>query len=78
MVQISLNVYTQLMYLTDAFLITELNITLMCPTVDPDSPNMLTYIRIDNNKLRGPVDYYAYVCFPRMRMIHYGEQQTAS
>ncbi|KAK3536517.1 hypothetical protein QTP86_013841 [Hemibagrus guttatus] len=56
----------------------ELNITLMCPKVDPDSPNMLTYIRIDHNKLRGPVDYYTYVCFPRMRMIYYGEQQTAS
>ncbi|XP_072522225.1 osteomodulin [Salminus brasiliensis] len=53
----------------------ELNVSLMCPSVDQDSPNMLTYIRIDNNKLRGPVDYHAYACFPRMRMIFYGEQQ---
>ncbi|KAI5093439.1 osteomodulin, partial [Silurus meridionalis] len=54
----------------------ELNITLMCPLLDPDSPNMLTYIRLDHNKLKGPVDYYAYVCFPRIRMIYYGEQET--
>ncbi|XP_053509120.1 osteomodulin [Ictalurus furcatus] len=55
----------------------ELNITLMCPLLDPDSPNMLTYIRLDHNKLKGPMDYYTYTCFPRMRMIYYGEQQTA-
>ncbi|XP_066526795.1 osteomodulin [Hoplias malabaricus] len=53
----------------------ELNVSLMCPSMDQDRPNMLTYIRIDNNKLRGPVDYHAYTCFPRMRMIFYGEQQ---
>ncbi|KAL6464824.1 hypothetical protein MHYP_G00271410 [Metynnis hypsauchen] len=56
----------------------ELNVSLMCPSVNGDHPNMLTYIRIDNNKLRGSVDYHAYTCFPRMRMIFYGEQQKAN
>uniref|UniRef100_A0A673IIM0 Osteomodulin n=1 Tax=Sinocyclocheilus rhinocerous TaxID=307959 RepID=A0A673IIM0_9TELE len=37
-----------------------LNISLMCPSLDLGNPNMLSYIRLDNNKLRGPVDYYAY------------------
>uniref|UniRef100_A0A8C1ZNW4 Osteomodulin n=1 Tax=Cyprinus carpio TaxID=7962 RepID=A0A8C1ZNW4_CYPCA len=42
----------------------DLNISLMCPSLDLGNPNMLTYIRLDNNKLRGPVDYYAYrYCF---------------
>ncbi|KAM9443538.1 osteomodulin [Clarias gariepinus] len=54
----------------------ELNVTLMCPTLDPDSPNMLTYIRLDHNKLRGPMDYYAFTCFPKISTIFYGEQQT--
>ncbi|KAI4885947.1 hypothetical protein NFI96_027871 [Prochilodus magdalenae] len=53
----------------------ELNVSLMCPSTDQDSPNMLTYIRIDNNKLRGPLDFHAFTCFPRMTMIFYGEQQ---
>lgn len=45
----------------------------MCPSLDLGNPNMLTYIRLDNNKLRGPVDYYAYRCFPRL--IFYGNQR---
>uniref|UniRef100_A0A3B1IUR2 Osteomodulin n=1 Tax=Astyanax mexicanus TaxID=7994 RepID=A0A3B1IUR2_ASTMX len=53
----------------------ELKVSLMCPSVDQDNPNKLTYLRIDNNKLRGPVDFHAYTCFPRMRMIFYGEQK---
>lgn len=67
----------QYLFPLTSFLITELNITLMCPLLDPDSPNMLTYIRLDHNKLKGPMDYHTYTCFPRMRMIYYGEQQTA-
>uniref|UniRef100_A0A8C2C4N3 Osteomodulin n=1 Tax=Cyprinus carpio TaxID=7962 RepID=A0A8C2C4N3_CYPCA len=53
----------------------DLNISLMCPSLDLGNPNMLTYIRLDNNKLRGPVDYYAYRCFPRLIMIFYGNQR---
>ncbi|XP_016362860.1 osteomodulin [Sinocyclocheilus anshuiensis] len=54
---------------------TDLNLSLMCPSLDLGNPNMLTYIRLDNNKLRGPVDYYAYRCFPRLIMIFYGNQR---
>lgn len=53
----------------------DLNISLMCPSLDLGNPNMLTYIRLDNNKLTGPVDYYAYRCFPRLVMIFYGSQR---
>lgn len=56
-------------------LFADLNISLMCPLLDLGNPNMLTYIRLDNNKLRGPVDYYAYRCFPRLIMIFYGNQR---
>lgn len=48
----------------------------MCPSLDLFNPNMLTFIRLDNNKLRGPLDYYAaYRCFPRLMMIFYGNQR---
>jgi len=50
-------------------LFADLNISLMCPSLDLGNPNMLTFIRLDNNKLREPVDYYAYRCFPRLMMI---------
>lgn len=53
----------------------DLNISLMCPSLDLGHPNMLTYIRLDHNKLSGPVDYYAYRCFPRLIMIFYGHQR---
>ncbi|XP_059399532.1 osteomodulin-like [Carassius carassius] len=53
----------------------DLNISVMCPSLDLANPNMLTYIRLDNNKLTGPVDYYAYRCFPRLVMIFYGIQR---
>ncbi|XP_036388267.1 osteomodulin [Megalops cyprinoides] len=53
----------------------DLNVTLMCPSLDQSKPNLLTYIRIDNNRLSGPIDYFAYRCFPRIRIIFYGEQK---
>ncbi|XP_073700981.1 osteomodulin [Garra rufa] len=53
----------------------DLNVSLMCPSLDLSNPNMLTYMRLDNNKLRGQVDYYAYRCFPRLITIFYGVQR---
>lgn len=47
----------------------------MCPSLDLGNPNMLTFMRLDNNKLRGPLDYYTYRCFPRLMMIFYGNQR---
>ncbi|KAG9337054.1 hypothetical protein JZ751_029822 [Albula glossodonta] len=55
----------------------DLNVSLMCPSVDITKPNLLTYIRIDNNRLKGPLDFYAYTCFPRIRVVFYGEQKKA-
>uniref|UniRef100_H3BHW5 Osteomodulin n=2 Tax=Latimeria chalumnae TaxID=7897 RepID=H3BHW5_LATCH len=52
-----------------------MNITLMCPTINPINPNQLTYLRIDQNKLKGPLSTYAYLCFPRIQSIYYGEQK---
>ncbi|XP_019392601.1 PREDICTED: osteomodulin [Crocodylus porosus] len=51
------------------------NITLMCPFIDPVNTNQLTYIRMDQNKLRSPISTYAFFCFPHIRIIYYGEQK---
>ncbi|XP_069793349.1 osteomodulin [Narcine bancroftii] len=55
---------------------TTLNVTLMCPTTDIMSPNHLTYIRLEKNKLKSPVNTYIYACFPRLRNFVFGEQDT--
>ncbi|XP_066553955.1 osteomodulin [Amia ocellicauda] len=54
----------------------DLNVSLLCPTIQPTSPNLLTYIRIDHNKLRVPINTYIYLCFPRIQNIFYGEQRV--
>ncbi|XP_006261181.1 osteomodulin [Alligator mississippiensis] len=51
------------------------NITLMCPFIDPVNTNQLTYIRMDQNKLTAPISTYAFFCFPHIRIIYYGEQK---
>ncbi|XP_051874863.1 osteomodulin isoform X2 [Pristis pectinata] len=56
---------------------TTLNVTLMCPATDITNPNHLTYIRLEKNKLRGPLNTYIYACFPRLRNFVFGEQDTA-
>ncbi|XP_038668530.1 osteomodulin [Scyliorhinus canicula] len=55
---------------------TTLNFTLMCPTTDYTNPNHLTYLRLEKNKLRGPLNIYTYVyvCFPHLRNFGFGEQ----
>ncbi|MEE6502811.1 hypothetical protein FKM82_004640 [Ascaphus truei] len=52
-----------------------LNITLMCPTIDPMNTNRLTYLRVDQNKLKAPISTYAFLCFPHIHSIYYGEQK---
>ncbi|XP_028680115.1 osteomodulin [Erpetoichthys calabaricus] len=54
----------------------DLNISLMCPSVDHTRPNLLTYIRIDQNKLSKPLNNFIYSCFPRIQYIYYGEQRV--
>ncbi|XP_062441573.1 osteomodulin [Rhea pennata] len=51
-----------------------INVTLMCPSIDPMNTNQLTYIRVDQNKLTVPISTYAFLCFPHIRTIYYGEQ----
>ncbi|KAK9406252.1 osteomodulin [Crotalus adamanteus] len=41
-----------------------MNVTLMCPTIDPLNLKHLTYIRVDQNKLTAPISTYAFFCFP--------------
>ncbi|XP_053577161.1 osteomodulin [Bombina bombina] len=52
-----------------------LNITVMCPVMDPIYPNRLTYLRVEQNKLKAPISTYAFLCFPHMQSIYYGEQK---
>ncbi|KAM4720877.1 osteomodulin [Rhinophrynus dorsalis] len=52
-----------------------LNITLMCPVIDPMNRNRLTYLRVDQNKLKTPISTYAFLCFPHIQSIYYGEQK---
>ncbi|XP_028853210.1 osteomodulin [Denticeps clupeoides] len=52
----------------------DVNVSLMCPSLDQNDANKLTYIRLDNNMLKGHVDYYVYRCFPQIQIIFYGEQ----
>uniref|UniRef100_A0A8C3PZ03 Osteomodulin n=1 Tax=Chrysolophus pictus TaxID=9089 RepID=A0A8C3PZ03_CHRPC len=53
-----------------------INVTLMCPSIDPMNINQLTYIRVDQNKLTAPISTYAFFCFPHIRTIYYGEQNN--
>ncbi|XP_072137091.1 osteomodulin [Mobula birostris] len=55
---------------------TTLNVTLMCPTTNITNPNHLTYIRLEKNKLQRPLSTYIYACFPRLRNLFFGEQDT--
>nr|XP_056707064.1 osteomodulin [Euleptes europaea] len=55
-----------------------INITLMCPSIDPLNFKHLTYIRVDQNKLTAPISTYAFFCFPHIRSIYYGEQKISS
>ncbi|KAG8436249.1 hypothetical protein GDO86_007374 [Hymenochirus boettgeri] len=55
-----------------------LNITKMCPVIDHLNPNRLTYLRLDQNKLKAPISMYAYLCFPHMQRIYYGEQKRVN
>lgn len=48
----------------------------MCPSIDPMNINQLTYIRVDQNKLTAPISTYAFFCFPLVRTIYYGEQNS--
>ncbi|XP_035245243.1 osteomodulin [Anguilla anguilla] len=65
----------QHLYLNDNEFL-NLNVSLMCSSLDQDNPNLLTYIRIDNNRLKRAIDYYIYACFPRIQTIFYGEQKA--
>ncbi|KAM4022898.1 osteomodulin [Anomaloglossus baeobatrachus] len=50
-----------------------INITLMCPVMDQSQ--RLTYLRVDQNRLKGPVSTLAFLCFPHIHSIYYGEQK---
>ncbi|KAE8611713.1 hypothetical protein XENTR_v10012570 [Xenopus tropicalis] len=54
-----------------------LNMTIMCPKIDHFNTNHLTYLRVDQNKLQAPISTLAYLCFPNMQRIYYGEQKYA-
>ncbi|XP_067855209.1 osteomodulin [Heptranchias perlo] len=56
---------------------TTFNVTLMCPTIDVNNPNHLTYIRLEKNKLKGLFSTHMYACFPRLRTLVFGEQDAA-
>ncbi|NXY45303.1 OMD protein, partial [Ceuthmochares aereus] len=53
-----------------------INVTVMCPSIDPMNINQLTYIRVDRNKLTTPISTYVLFCFPHIRTIYYGEQHV--
>lgn len=50
----------------------------MCPSVDPLHYNHLTYIRVDQNKLKEPISSYILLYFPHIRSIYYGEQRSTN
>ncbi|XP_044157687.1 osteomodulin [Bufo gargarizans] len=50
-----------------------INITLMCPVMD--QTHRLTYLRLDQNRLKGPISTFAFLCFPHIQSIYYGEQK---
>lgn len=54
----------------------DMNVTVMCPSVDPLYYHHLTYIRVDQNKLKEPISSYIFLCFPHIHTIYYGEQRS--
>ncbi|KAJ7424721.1 Osteomodulin [Willisornis vidua] len=58
--------------------IENINVTLMCPALNPLYIPQLTYIRVDQNKLMSPISSYAFFCFPLIRTIYYGEQNVTA
>ncbi|XP_032164302.1 osteomodulin [Mustela erminea] len=58
--------------------IENINVTVMCPSVDPLYYHHLTYIRMDQNKLKEPISSYVSFCFPNLHTIYYGEQRSAN
>ncbi|XP_040305545.1 osteomodulin [Herpailurus yagouaroundi] len=55
--------------------IENINVTVMCPSIDPLRYHHLTYIRMDQNKLKEPISSYISLCFPLLHTIYYGEQR---
>ncbi|XP_004870134.1 osteomodulin [Heterocephalus glaber] len=58
--------------------IENVNVTMMCPFVDPLQQHHLTYLRVDQNKLREPISSYIFFCFPHIHSIYYGEQRSTN
>ncbi|XP_068940533.1 osteomodulin [Petaurus breviceps papuanus] len=52
-----------------------INVTLMCPSTDPIHYRHLTYIRLDQNRLKEPISSYIFFCFPYIHSVYYGEQR---
>lgn len=58
--------------------IQSINVTMMCPSLDPLHHHHLTYLRVDQNKLKEPISSYIFFCFPRIHSIYYGEQRSTN
>ncbi|XP_007951206.1 osteomodulin [Orycteropus afer afer] len=58
--------------------IENINATMMCPSIDPLHYHHLTYIRMDQNKLKEPISSYIFFCFPHIHSIYYGEQKSTN
>nr|XP_004652357.2 osteomodulin [Jaculus jaculus] len=56
--------------------IENINVTLICPSIDPLHHHHLTYLRVDQNKLKEPISSFIFFCFPRIHSIYYGEQKS--
>lgn len=52
--------------------------TMICPSPDPVHHHHLTYLRVDQNKLKEPISSYIFFCFPRIHSIYYGEQRSTN
>ncbi|XP_007529243.1 osteomodulin [Erinaceus europaeus] len=58
--------------------IENINVSVMCPSIDPLHHHHLTYIRVDQNKLQQPISSYIFFCFPHIHTIYYGEQRSTN
>nr|XP_008255101.1 osteomodulin [Oryctolagus cuniculus] len=58
--------------------IENINVTVMCPSIDPLHNHHLTYLRVDQNKLKEPINSYIFFCFPYIHSIYYGEQRSTN
>jgi osteomodulin len=56
----------------------DINVTMMCPSIDPLHHRHLTYLRVDQNKLKEPISSYIWFCFPHIHSIYYGEQRSTN